>query len=290
MAQTIRVGLVQQACTDSRETNVERAVSGLRAAKEQGAELVCLPELFAGPYFCQVEDPAEFDRAESLDGPTLTRLGEAATELSLDVLVSVFERRSAGLYHNTLVHLGPDGQQRAVYRKMHIPNDPQFEEKFYFTPGDLGFVTSDAGGARVGLLVCWDQWYPEAARLSSLRGAQILFYPTAIGWMPEETADHADQLAAWQTMQRAHAIANGVFVVAVNRVGTETSRAGSIRFWGHSFVCSPSGRVLCQAEEEECVLVTDCDLGAIERQRRIWPFFRDRRIDAYQGLLERWGS
>jgi N-carbamoylputrescine amidase len=290
MAQTIRVGLVQQACTDSREANVERALSGLRAAKVQGAELVCLPELFAGPYFCQVEDPAEFDRAEPLDGPTLTRLGEAARELSLDVLVSVFERRSAGLYHNTLVHLGPDGQQRAVYRKMHIPNDPQFEEKFYFTPGDLGFVTSKAGAARVGLLVCWDQWYPEAARLSSLRGAQILFYPTAIGWMPEEAADHADQLAAWQTMQRAHAIANGVFVVAVNRVGTETSRAGSIRFWGHSFVCSPSGRVLCQAAEEECVLVTDCDLGEIERQRRIWPFFRDRRIDAYQGLLERWGS
>jgi N-carbamoylputrescine amidase len=290
MARTVRVALIQHACVESRDENISRALAGLRDAKQQGAELACLPELFAGPYFCQVEDPDQFERAEPLDGPTVSAIGEAANELSLDVLASVFERRGAGVYHNTLVHLAPDGSQRAIYRKMHIPNDPQFEEKFYFTPGDLGFVTSRARAANVGMLVCWDQWYPEAARLSSLAGAEILFYPTAIGWMPEETEDHADQLSAWQTMQRAHAIANGVFVVAVNRVGTERSTAGSIRFWGHSFVCAPNGRVLCQADEQPCVLVAECDLDLIERQRRTWPFFRDRRIDAYQGLLQRWGS
>jgi N-carbamoylputrescine amidase len=281
---------VQHACTDDRDVNIERALLGLREAKQQGAELVCLPELFAGPYFCQVQDHEQFERAEPLDGATVSAIKRAAKELSVDVLASVFERRTAGVYHNTLVHLAADGQKRAVYRKMHIPDDPQFEEKFYFTPGDLGFVTSEVRSARLGMLVCWDQWYPEAARLSSLAGAEILFYPTAIGWMPEEAPDHEDQLSAWQTMQRAHAIANGVFVVAVNRVGTETSPAGSIRFWGRSFVCAPNGRVLCQAEEDPVVLVAECDLGQVERQRRIWPFFRDRRIDAYQGLLQRWGS
>jgi N-carbamoylputrescine amidase len=290
MPRIVRVGLVQQAATDDRSRNVEEAVSGIREAKAQGADLVCLPELFAGPYFCQVEDPGEFDRAEPLDGPTVACLARAAEELDVDVLCSVFERRSPGVYHNTLVHLGADAQRRAVYRKMHIPDDPQFQEKYYFTPGDLGFVTSRSGDARLGLLVCWDQWFPEAARLSSLAGAEILFYPTAIGWMPEEPEDHEDQLSAWRTIQRSHAIANGVFVVAVNRVGTETSAAGSITFWGHSFVCAPNGRVLCQAATEPCVLVAECDLDQIEKQRRVWPFFRDRRIDAYQGLLERWGT
>jgi N-carbamoylputrescine amidase len=290
MPRTVKVGLVQHACADSREQNLQRAIAGLRDAKQQGAEFVCLPELFAGPYFCQVEDPEQFERAEPLDGPTLATVAKVASELCLDVLASVFERRTAGVYHNTLVHLGPDGKQCAVYRKMHIPDDPQFEEKFYFTPGDLGFVTSQARDVRIGMLVCWDQWYPEAARLSALGGAEILFYPTAIGWMPEETEDHADQLSAWQTMQRSHAIANGVFVVAVNRVGTEASPVGSIRFWGHSFICAPNGRVLCQAGDEPCVLVAECDLDQIERQRRVWPFFRDRRIDAYHGLLQRWGS
>jgi N-carbamoylputrescine amidase len=300
MKRVVRVGLVQGPATASREDNLREAIGGVREAKALGADIVCLPELFLGPYFCQVQDSAEFGRAEPLDGPSLRTLGELSRELEVDLLASVFERRGPGLYHNTLVHLDAAGEQRAVYRKMHIPQDPQFEEKFYFTPGDLGFVTSaashpralDSGGgepAELGLLVCWDQWYPEAARLSTLNGAEILFYPTAIGWMPGEEEHHEDQLQAWQTMQRSHAIANGAFVVAVNRVGTETSPVGSITFWGHSFICAPSGRVLCEAAVDTKVLVAECDLSAIERQRRIWPFLRDRRIDAYGGLSKRWG-
>lgn len=289
MKRVVRVGLVQQACFKERARSVEHALEGVREAARQGAEVVCLPELFAGPYFCQVQDAAEFDRAESLDGETLSQVSGVARELQLDIVTSVFERRAPGVYHNTLVHIDRGGDQRAVYRKMHIPHDPQFEEKYYFAAGD-GFVVSDTADAKLGLLVCWDQWYPEAARLTAMLGAELLFYPTAIGWMPEEKAEHgADQLAAWQTMQRSHAIANGVFVVAVNRVGIETSSVGSIEFWGHSFVCAPNGRVLAEAGTEEAVLVADCDLNAIESIRRVWPFFRDRRIDAYEGLLDRWG-
>lgn len=287
----VRVGLVQHACFDERGKSVERALAGVREAAAQGARLICLPELFAGPYFCQVEESREFDRAEPLDGATVSEVSAACRALDVEIVTSVFERRSPGVYHNTLLHLGRDGEQKALYRKMHIPHDPQFEEKFYFAPGDTGFVASNADAARLGLLVCWDQWYPEAARLTSMLGAEILFYPTAIGWVPEEKAEHGDdQLSAWQTIQRAHAIANGVFVVAVNRVGVETSPMGSIEFWGNSFVCAPNGRVLAQAGTEERVLVVDCDLSLIEETRRTWPFFRDRRVDAYGDLLKRWSS
>lgn len=301
MKRVVRVGLVQGPAVPERDENLRVAIAKVREAKGLGADIVCLPELFLGPYFCQVQDSAEFSRAEALDGPTLRALAKLARELEIDLLASAFERRGPGLYHNTLVHLDTAGERRAVYRKMHIPQDPQFEEKFYFTPGDLGFVTSvasyptpqdsrDIERAHLGLLVCWDQWYPEAARLSVLDGAEILFYPTAIGWMPGEEEHHADQLSAWQTVQRSHAIANGAFVVAVNRVGTETSPAGSITFWGHSFVAAPSGRVLCEGGTDPCVLVAECDLSEIERQRRVWPFLRDRRIDAYGGLSKRWGK
>jgi N-carbamoylputrescine amidase len=289
-ARRVTVGLVQHACSKERDDNIERAIEGLREAKKQGAQLVCLPELFAGPYFCQVQDPAEFERAEALDGVTVSRIQAAAKELHLDVLVSVFERRSAGLCHNTLLHLSSAGSVQAVYRKTHIPQDPLFEEKFYFTPGDLGFVSSDTPQARIGLLVCWDQWFPEAARLTTMQGAEVLFYPTAIGWMEGEEADHQAQLSAWQTMQRSNAIANGVFVVAVNRVGVETTRAGNLTFWGHSFVCGPDGQVLAQAGTDEQVLVVSCALDHIDRTRRVWPFLRDRRIDLYGDLTKRWSA
>jgi N-carbamoylputrescine amidase len=287
----VSVGLVQFAMGDDRTANVERAVKGVREAAERGAEIVCLPELFASKYFCQVHDHTCFDWAEPLDGPTVKVVAQIAKERSITVLASIFERRTAGIYHNTLVTLGPAGDVLGVYRKTHIPDDPQFQEKFYFAPGDLGFVSVPTPKARVGMLVCWDQWYPEAARLTALQGAQILFYPTAIGWLPEEKAQYgAEQLSAWQTIQRSHAIANGLFVVAVNRSGVERSTAGEIEFWGHSFVTAPSGAVLGECDAGEHVLVTRCDLNQIEETRRVWPFFRDRRIDIYGGLVQRWGK
>ncbi len=286
---TVRIGLVQQACTEHKHENLENAIAGVREAASRGARLVCLQELFATPYFAQVQEPAVFDSAEPLDGPTATTIAKVARELNVTVLTSIFETRGAGLYHNTLLVIGPKGDTLGVYRKMHIPQDPQFEEKFYFAPGDLGFMSVSTPHCQVGPLVCWDQWYPEAARLTAMHGAQALFYPTAIGWLPEEKAEHgADQLSAWQTIQRAHAIANGVFTVSVNRVGTERSAAGSIEFWGHSFVCSPSGKLLVEAGTDPEVLVAECDLSQIAETRRIWPFFRDRRIDAYGDLTKRW--
>ncbi len=287
----LNIGLVQHACSTQREENVERAIAGMREAKKRGADVICLQELFASTYFCQVQDPAYFELAEALDGPTATRIAQVCKELQVVALAGIFERRAPGVCHNTLLVLGPTGERLGTYRKMHIPQDPQFEEKFYFTPGDLGFMSVETPFLNVGPLICWDQWFPEAARLTAMAGAQVLFYPTAIGWLPEEKAQHgAEQLAAWQTVQRGHAIANGVFTVSVNRVGTERSAAGSIEFWGHSFVCSPSGTILAQASEDEEVLVVELDLSQIAQTRRIWPFFRDRRVEAYDGLNRKWNE
>jgi len=293
MAPVVHVGLVQLATSEDPDENRRRTVQHVHQAARRGAQLVCLQELFASRYFCQVEDPTWFDLAESVPGPSTHALSEAARQLGIAIVVPVFERRAVGLYHNSCVVLGPDGAQLTLYRKMHVPDDPQYQEKFYFTPGDLGFRVCPTPFGRVGPLICWDQWYPEAARLVALRGAQILTYPTAIGWLPEEKAsDGATQLRAWRTMHRSHAIANGVFVVAVNRVGFEPKPGGAfgegIEFWGHSFVCDPQGVVLAEAGEGEEVLVVACDLGRSEAVRRWWPFFRDRRIDHYGGLMERW--
>jgi N-carbamoylputrescine amidase len=286
----LRVGVVQQPAEDDREKNVTRTLGGIREAALRGAKLICLQELFATPYFCQIEDASRFDLAEPVDGPTNMAVAALARELGVIVLSSFFERRAAGLYHNTAVLYGPSGEI-GMYRKMHIPDDPQYYEKFYFAPGDLGFVSLDTGAARVGPLVCWDQWYPEAARLTALSGAELLLYPTAIGWLPQDKAVYGpDQLNAWQTMQRSHAIANGVFVVVANRVGVERQGDEAIEFWGKSFICDPYGRVIAEAGHEPEVLVADCDLGLIEQARRGWPFLRDRRIDAYAGLERRFGA
>jgi len=283
------VGLVQTATTSDRRENVVKAVARIREAAGRGATLVCLEELFASPYFCQVEDASLFDLAEPIPGSTTDAIAKVAKETKVTVVASVFERRAPGVCHNTAVIIGPDGNELARYRKMHIPDDPQYYEKFYFTPGDLGFVACRTESAVVGPLVCWDQWYPEAARLTALRGAEVLCYPTAIGWLPQDKAEYgAAQLSAWQTMQRSHAIANGVFVVAVNRVGVEKAGSSEIEFWGHSFVCDPTGVVIAEAASDEEVLVVPCDLSKIEAARRGWPFLRDRRIDAFSGLTERW--
>ncbi|HWP67244.1 MAG TPA: carbon-nitrogen hydrolase [Candidatus Limnocylindria bacterium] len=284
-----RVGLVQMRCTTDPDANVERAVAGVRDAAARGAGVVCLPELFRTQYFCQREDPDLFELAEPIPGPTTERFAAVARECRTAVVVSLFERRAAGVYHNTAVVLDADGTLRGRYRKMHIPDDPLYYEKFYFTPGDLGFVAFETQAARVGTLVCWDQWYPEAARLTALAGAEVLFYPTAIGWHPAEKAEHgAAQLAAWQTIQRAHAIANGVYVVAVNRVGHEGPAGGGLEFWGSSFVADPFGVTVAEASRtDEETLIAECDRRRLENVRRNWPFLRDRRIDAYAGLDKR---
>jgi N-carbamoylputrescine amidase len=272
--------------------NLAKAVAGVRDAASAGAQLVCLPELFRTLYIGQREDPSLFDLAEAIPGgPSTEALTKAARDGGIVVIASLFERRAAGLYHNTAVTIDSDGQVLGLYRKMHIPDDPAYYEKYYFTPGDLGFRAFDTSAGRVGTLVCWDQWYPEAARLTALQGADILFYPTAIGWHPGEKAEYgAAQLDAWRTMQRAHAIANGCWVVAVNRVGHERLAAedAGIEFWGHSFVVDPFGRVVAEASEgEEALLTADVDTAKIEEVRRNWPFLRDRRIDAYVGISSR---
>ncbi|HEY3237209.1 MAG TPA: carbon-nitrogen hydrolase [Polyangiaceae bacterium] len=287
--QSVRIGLVQMSASSERSANLERASNGIESAARQGAQIVCLPELFASQYFCRSEDAKNFDLAEPIPGPTTQAISSIARRLKVTVLCPVFERRAPGLYHNSVVLLGPDGAQAGLYRKMHIPDDPLYYEKFYFSPGDLGFVAVKTEAAILGPLICWDQWYPEAARLTALRGAQILFYPTAIGWLAQDRAAlGAAQLDAWRTVQRAHAITNGVFVAAVNRVGSEGETGAGIEFWGHSFVCGPFGVVLAEAGEAEQVLLADCDLAELEQIRRGWPFFRDRRTDAYAGLTLRW--
>ena len=284
-----RVALVQMRCSSDPDDNVRRACAMLRQARKEGAELACLPELFRTPYFCQVEEASRFDLAEPIPGPTTEALAAVARETGMVVVGSVFERRAAGLYHNTAVVLDSDGSLRGRYRKMHIPDDPLYYEKYYFTPGDLGFQAIPTAVARVGTLVCWDQWYPEAARLTALQGADILVYPTAIGWHPAEKAEHGQaQRSAWETIQRAHAIANGVYVAAVNRIGHEGPPEGGLEFWGSSFFADPLGQVMAQAPvDAEEVLIADCDPRLLEETRRNWPFFRDRRIDAYAPLGQR---
>ncbi|HTM44318.1 MAG TPA: carbon-nitrogen hydrolase [Polyangiaceae bacterium] len=286
----VRVGLIQLSATADKAENIERTVRGIEQAAQKGAQLICTQELFATHYFCQTHDMAHFDWAEPLDGACARALRAAAKAHGVCIVGSLFERRTAGVYHNSALVIGPDGNDLGLYRKMHIPDDPQFEEKYYFTPGDTGFVSVNTPLGNVGPLICWDQWYPEAARLCALQGAQILVYPTAIGWLPSEKNEYGvAQLSAWQTAQRAHAISNGVFLVAVNRVGFEPAPAKEgIEFWGNSFVVDPGGTVIAQAGLGEEILVVDCDLSLIERQRRDWPFLRDRRIDAYTGLTSRY--
>jgi N-carbamoylputrescine amidase len=281
----LRLALVQMACSDDPADNLARALERVEAAARDGARVVCLPELFRSRYFCQSEDPAHFELAEPIPGPTTEAMSKAAAALGVVIVASIFERRAEGVYHNTAVTFDADGSVAGRYRKMHIPDDPLYYEKYYFTPGDLGFAAPATRHGRIGTLVCWDQWFPEAARLTALSGAELLCYPTAIGWQFDEGAEtDTAQHDAWETIQRSHAIANGVFVAAVNRVGEE----GGIRFWGQSFVADPFGRVIARApSDEEATLQVECDLGLIGRTRRDWPFLRDRRIDAYADLSRR---
>jgi N-carbamoylputrescine amidase len=284
-ANTVRVGLVQMNCDQKPEANLKKAIARIGEAAKKGAQIVCLQELFRSQYFCQTENIELFSLAETIPGPTTESLSRVARQKKVVIIASLFEKRAAGVYHNTAVILNADGKISGKYRKMHIPDDPLYYEKFYFTPGDLGFNTHDTAFGKVGTLVCWDQWFPEAARLTALSGAQFLFYPTAIGWLPDEKEEmNQAQHSAWETMQRAHAIANGVYVVAVNRVGRE----GKLNFWGQSFVADPFGRIIAKASaDKEEVLVVACDLDNIEETRQNWPFLRDRRIDAYSGLSHR---
>lgn len=288
----MRIGLVQQANTADIQGNVERLKTNIRRAASEGAEVVVLQELHNGLYFCQTEDTRLFDLAEPIPGPSTETFGELARELGIVLVLSLFERRAPGLYHNTAVVLERDGSIAGKYRKMHIPDDPAYYEKFYFTPGDLGFEPIDTSVGRLGVLVCWDQWYPEAARLMAMRGADLLIYPTAIGWESSDTDEEkARQLGAWVTVQRGHAVANGLPVVSVNRVGHEPDPSGQtngIRFWGNSFVAGPQGELLAELpNDEETVRVVEVDMARSENVRRWWPFFRDRRIDAFGGLTER---
>ncbi len=287
------VGLVQMAMEADPGANLARGVARVEAAARAGAQLVCLPELFRSQYFCQQEDASCFDLAEPVPGPTTEALARTAAALKVVVVAPVFERRAAGVYHNSVAVIDADGRLAGLYRKMHIPDDPAYYEKFYFTPGDLGFQAFDTRVGRVSALICWDQWYPEGARLAALRGAAVIFYPTAIGWHPDEKAEHgAAQRDAWRTVQRGHAIANGVYVAAVNRVGHEMPRSGGgrgIEFWGGSFLADPFGVVVAEASaDKEEILLGAVDLDRIEEVRRNWPFLRDRRIDAYAGIDSRY--
>jgi len=285
----VNVGLVQMRCTADPDENMARAVAGVREAAAQGAQIICLPELFRSLYFCQSEDHVNFGLAEPVPGPSTAALGELARELGVVLIASLFEKRAEGLYHNTAAVLDADGSYLGKYRKMHIPDDPLYYEKFYFTPGDLGFKVFPTRFGRVGVLICWDQWYPEGARLTALRGAEILFYPTAIGWHPSEKAEHgAAQHQSWELIQRSHGVANGCYVVSVNRTGHEGDPAGGIEFWGQSFISDPQGTILAKAPvDEPAVLVQPIDLGQLDVQRTHWPFLRDRRIDAYGEITKR---
>jgi len=286
----VRVGLIQMSCADDPQANLEKAVDRIREAAAQGAQIICLQELFKFLYFCQSEDHANFALAEEIPGPTTGVFGSLARELHVILIASLFERRAPGIYHNTAVVLDVDGSCAGKYRKMHIPDDPLYHEKFYFAPGDLGFRAWDTCYGRIGVLICWDQWYPEAARLTALSGAQIVFYPTAIGWHPSEKGQFgAVQHSAWQTIQRSHAIANGVYVAAANRVGHEGVLPGGIEFWGASFVCDPGGSLMKVASHDrEQILVVACDLDAVDVIRTHWPFLRDRRLEAYGDLSKRY--
>ncbi|MBI3697519.1 MAG: carbon-nitrogen hydrolase [Acidobacteria bacterium] len=289
MAGKFTIGLVQMRCTPHPKDNLSRAVERIEEAARGGAQVVCLQELFGSQYFCQREDAALFDLAEPIPGPTTNVLAETARRHQVVVIASVFERRAAGVYHNSAAVLDADGSLVSVYRKTHIPDDPLYYEKYYFTPGDLGYPACDTRVGRLGALVCWDQWYPEAARLVALRGAQVLFYPTAIGWRPSEKERHGrEQYDAWRTIQRSHAIANGMYVAAVNRVGHEGPPKGGLEFFGGSFLCDPFGVVIAEASHDrEEIVYGVCDPARIEEVRRNWPFLRDRRIDTYGALTAR---
>jgi N-carbamoylputrescine amidase len=291
-----RVGLLQISCSPDPDANLDKAADWVRQAARQGAQIVCLPELFRAQYFCQREDIQLFDLAEPIPGPSTERLGAVAREEGVVVIASLFERRAPGLYHNTAAILETDGSLAGIYRKMHIPDDPLYYEKFYFTPGDLGYRAFDTDVGRIGTLVCWDQWYPEGARITAMQGANVLFYPTAIGWHPAEKQQYGDaQYEAWQTIQRSHAIANGVYVAAVNRVGQEygdirgnRAEGPGLEFWGGSFLADPFGRILAQASHDrEEILIGEVDLKHLEDVRRNWPFLRDRRIDSYAPIVHR---
>ncbi len=292
MEDILKVGLVQQANTGDRAANIEKLKQNIRACALQGAELVVLQELHNGLYFCQTEDTGVFDQAEPVPGPSTEVFGALAKELGVVLVLSLFEKRAPGLYHNTAVVIEKDGTIAGKYRKMHIPDDPAYYEKFYFTPGDLGFEPIRTSVGKLGVLVCWDQWYPEAARLMAMNGAQMLIYPTAIGWESSDTEDEKQrQLGAWVTVQRGHAVANGLPVVTVNRVGHEADPSGQtkgIRFWGNSFACGPQGELLAElSNSDEEIRIVEIDKARSENVRRWWPFFRDRRIDAFGGLTER---
>jgi N-carbamoylputrescine amidase len=290
-SKSIRVGLVQQASGSSRDANLAASTAGIREAAAGGAALVLLQELHTTPYFCQTEDPACFDLAEPVPGPSTQQFGALAAELGIVIVISLFEKRAEGLYHNTAVVLDADGSIAGRYRKMHIPDDPGYYEKYYFAPGDLGFEPIDTSVGRLGVLICWDQWYPEAARLTALAGADILVYPTAIGWHPEEKESVGDQQhAAWQTVQRGHAVANGSYVISVNRTGFESGPdGGGIEFWGKSFAAGPGGELLTEADAAQPqTLIFDLDIDRVEQTRVHWPFFRDRRVDAYADITRRY--
>jgi N-carbamoylputrescine amidase len=286
----VKIGLIQMLCTSDPVANMAIAMDRVRDAAAQGAQIICLPELFKTLYFCQSEDHANFSLAEKVPGPTTERLGALARELEVVLIAPLFERRAPGVYHNTAAVIDADGTYLGKYRKMHIPDDPLFYEKFYFAPGDLGFQAWDTRYGRIGVLICWDQWYPEAARLTALHGARILFYPTAIGWHPSEKAKLGEsQHNSWETIQRGHAIANGVYVAAVNRIGHEGEAPEGIEFWGASFACDPSGTVLVKGSyDKEETLVMSCDLKSVDTMRTHWPFLRDRRLDAYGDITRRY--
>ncbi|AYD47557.1 carbon-nitrogen hydrolase [Arachidicoccus soli] len=283
----VNVGLVQMSCTGSKEANLQKAIEKTREAAAKGAQIVCLQELFTSLYFCDVEDYENFKLAESIPGASTDALSEVAKELGVVIIASLFEKRAQGLYHNTTAVLDADGKYLGKYRKMHIPDDPAFYEKFYFTPGDLGYKVFETKFAKIGVLICWDQWYPEAARITALMGAEILFYPTAIGWATtQDEATNKEQYEGWQTIQRSHAVANGLHVVSVNRVGFEQD--GLMKFWGGSFVANPFGALLYKAShEEEETTVVELDLAKSDHYRTHWPFMRDRRIDSYAPIVKR---
>ncbi len=284
------VGIAQFACSTDVAANLDKAVEMIREAAKQGAQVVCLQELFRSQYFCREENAALFDLAEPIPGPSTETISKVAKDAGVAVVASLFEKRAQGLYHNTAAILDADGSMLGIYRKMHIPDDPLYYEKFYFTPGDTGFLNFNTKFGRIGTLVCWDQWYPEGARLSALGGASVLFYPTAIGWHPSEKEKYGPaQLDAWRTIQRAHAIANGIYVCAVNRIGFEGTPDAGLEFWGSSFIADPFGQVIAQASvDREEVLVAEIDPARMDEVRRNWPFLRDRRIDAYGSLTSRW--
>ena len=282
-----RLALIQMKMSSDKEKNITKAISKIQIAKKKGANIVCLPELFLTKYFCQTEKHSNFNLAESIPGPTTTVFSSLAKKLNLILLISIFERRTSGIYHNTCVVINDDGKILGKYRKMHIPDDPQYYEKFYFTPGDLGFRSFKTKKGNLGTLICWDQWFPEAARLTALKGAEILFYPTAIGWHQSEKKKFGkSQLESWLTVQRSHAIANGVYVAAINRVGIEKQGNKKLEFWGSSVVFDPNGNIVKKGNLDEQVLICDIDLKKIDTVRRHWPFFRDRRIDSYKNILK----